>query len=350
MSIKNNFAAGITAVVESLTDASKLEFANVLFKAAFNVGDLRESHTVLTDIRDGERIPIMDSGDAYSSLAESQGDCSMNECDLELTFSTKKWELGEYDCRIPICLKTFSKDFLLFFEMYRQSAENPLEQPDKKAFLEYIMGIARERVLGASWRTLYHGDKAAASNKLISANNGFFVQAEAGDGLKINLAKAEPTAQELYDAMEEAYLTAQDEPWFDESKLKWRLTSKAARKLVTMLNKANDLNAYNCECIDPEKITQARKFNINNLMMFGIPVIAHKEIDLSGTAAGVKGLTMALLIRDENFLVGVNTEESMNEFRFFYDNKDRKIYIDMMIYLGASIVLDEYVFISNKIT
>lgn len=58
----------------------------------------------------------------------------MNECEFDDVYSSKKWVIGEYDCRFAICLRTYTDDFLRFWNMWNQKLDDPLDDPDKDAF------------------------------------------------------------------------------------------------------------------------------------------------------------------------------------------------------------------------
>src|SRR5690606_16680910 len=115
--------------------------------------------------------------------------CDLNDCDITPNYSTKEWCLAEYNCRVEICMRSFDENFLLFWNMYRQRLEDPLAEPDAQAFLDYITDIVEKTVMGTQWRVGYWGD-ADSENELIEGCDGFFVQAEAGSGEKIEITPA----------------------------------------------------------------------------------------------------------------------------------------------------------------
>lgn len=347
MALDTNFNANITGAVESLVSAEKLQLANAIFTSSYEVGEFGSKHNVLTDVRNGHLIPIITRGNKYGALSASNGDCSMNECDLDSSFANKKWILGEYDCRIPICLKSYSDDFKLFFKMYNQTLEDPLTEPDKDVFFAYAIQEATEKLNGALWRTGYWGD-TTSSNGLISENNGFWTEADAGDGVKQTLPAGELTGQQVYDKLAKMYVEASNYSWFKEAKFKFVVTRKMARTLVTWLNGLTDKSMYNCDCIDPNKVVSDRVFGIDNLRLFGLPVVSYDDVDEAGKALGVTPDYRALLIADDNMLIGVNTAEHLDQFDIFFEKKDRKIYIDLAIQIGASIPLDEYVYATQS--
>lgn len=354
MALQGNFA---TAIGDLVTDLVASDIANIneaIFQQTFTVGSFAQSHTLLTGRRHGQIQPIVLSNDYYGAMPKGdETSCTLNECDLTPNYSAKEWALSEYNCRLPICMRTFDEEFLVFWNMYRQGLEDPTGEPDAQAFLDFIEQIVRNQVLGTQWRVGYWGDTAEVGNDLINGCDGFFVQAEAGAGEMVSIDAASPNAPtglELYTAFQTAYEFGVQQTWGAETDVVWKTTYAVASKLVSWLNTQTDTSQYNCDCYDPDGIVATRRFNVAGLRIFGIPVEAHREIDLSASAAGQLDPELkfkALLVRKSNLLIGTNTTDKMEGFDMFYDKTDRKIYIDTMVRLGVMIPLDEYVYISE---
>ena len=122
--------------------------------------------------------------------------------------------------------------------------EDPTQEPDAQAFLDYITDIVEKQIMGTQWRVGYWGD-ADSENTLIEGCDGFFVQAAAGSGIKqeITPADSDPTAEEIYDELQEAYETATTTTtWGMEADLVWKMSYAAASKLVSFLNTRADLS------------------------------------------------------------------------------------------------------------
>ena len=250
-------------------------------------------------------------------------------------------------------MRSFDENFLVFWNQYRQQLEDPLTEPDTQAFLDYIQDIVTNRIQGTQWRVGYWGDTAQAGNNLVNGSDGYFVQAAAGAGSKVELVGAVAgtfTPLEIYTAMQEAYEIGVNSTWGANTDLVFKTTYAVAAKLVTWLNTMTDTSQYNCDCLSPDGITARRRFAVDGLQIFGIPVEAHREIDLSAAAGGATGLDVykILLTRKSNLLIGVNTADKMEGFDIFYDKITRKIFIDSMVKLGVMIPLDDYVFISDE--
>ncbi len=353
MALQGNFATAIGDLVTDLVAADIVNINEAIWQETFGVGSFTQAHTLLTGRRNGQVQPIVLSHDYYSSMPKGdETSCDLNACDLTPNYSAKEWCLSEYNCRIPICMRSFDEEFLMFWNMYRQGLEDPTSEPDAQAFLDYITDIVMKQVQGTQWRVGYWGDTAETENDFINGCDGFFVQAEAGSGEKIDLvvAGATPTGEEIYNAMQEAYEFGVQQTWGSEPNVVWKTTYAVAAKLAAWLNRMKDTSDYNCECYSADGITAARTFTVDNLRIFGIPVEAHREIDLSTTAAGKVEIDkyQILLIRKSNLLVGTNTDGKLEGFDMFYDKTDRKIYIDTMVRLGVMIPLDEYVYITES--
>jgi hypothetical protein len=351
MALQGNFATAVADLIDSLVAADKVNINEAIFQQTFGVGSFTQAHTLVTEVRNGKKQPIVLSNDYYGAMpVGDETSCDLNACDLTPNYSLKEWCLAEYNCRREICMRSFDENFLLFWNMYRQRLEDPTQEPDAQAFLDFITDIIEKQIMGTQWRVGYWGD-ADSENTLIEGCDGFFVQAEAGSGIKQELtpAAAEPTAEEIYAELQEAYETATTTThWGMESDLVWKMTYATASKLVSFLNTRADLSMYNCDCINPDAVVAGRRFNVEGLRVFGIPVETHREIDLSMTAAGGSGNDKykVLLARKSNLLVGTNTSDKLEGFDIFFDKKDRKVYIDTLTYLGVMIPLDEYVYIT----
>lgn len=120
MALTTNFREKIIDVVGSLTKQEKVDFSNAMFKKSIEVTDLTKEHTVLTGVRNGNHIPIIDDSANYESFPFSDANqCAVPECSLETNYSLQKWELGLIECKIPICLRAFDDEFLLFWNQYK---------------------------------------------------------------------------------------------------------------------------------------------------------------------------------------------------------------------------------------
>lgn len=350
MAIEGNFVEQIVDMVTGLTSAEKLEISQAIYIETFDINDFTNAHTFRPGVRDGSVIPIVGLVDKYCTMpAGNEQSCDLNECDITLNFAAKKWGLGEYNCRIPVCMRTFTEDFLVFWRMYRQRLENPIEQPDAQAFLAYLTSIVEDRIKGTTWRVGYWGDTSATLNNLIKNNDGFWVQAEAGGGIidTITMAGTAPTGEEIVNAVKDA-LEENDALWLSAPDLVIKMGWSMAKKVVIYLNNLGIKNPYDCDCVNPDGLVSSSRFTVEGLRLFGIPVEAHREIDESGNCIEGSNKWQLLITRKSNLLVGTNETDKMSMFDIFYDKKDRKIYMDSMVYVGVSLLLDDYIYLTTQ--
>lgn len=352
MALDGNFSTAILDLVEDLVTADKVNISEAIFQETFGIGSFTGAHTLRTGVRHGNVIPIVLAGENYCAMpVGDQQSCELNECDLTVNYQAKKWDLAEYNCRIPICMRTFDENFLVFWNMYRQRLEDPLQEPDAQAFLTYLTQQVERNILGAQWRVGYWGDTSVTTNNLINGNNGYFVQAEAGNGIKapITVAGTAPTAEEILNSIQTALETASGDinaMWLGQSDVVIKMSWTVANKIVIYLNQLNRQNPYNCDCISADGIVSADRFSVEGLRLFGYRVEAHREIDGGATCVTDADVNKILIARKSNLLIGTNTQDKMEMFDIFYDKRDRQIYMDSMIYLGVSIPLDEYIYLT----
>lgn len=353
MALNKDFVKNITEAINSLTEAEKLNLSNVIYDGVIDVNDFTNYHNVLDGYRDGQKVPIISAKSNYGLMAAKPDGCGINTCDLTNEYSTKVFNIGDYACRIGLCFDELEADFRTFWRMYKQTTNDPSTEPDKKAFLDFVILQAQNAVKATIWRVGYHGDKTS-SNVLINQNNGVWVEADGGDGAMYSIKFVNPEGQrgeEIYKKFAEMYAKEGSKKWFKPTEVQWLTTLKTARELVTWLNGLNDLSPYNCSCTDPSKVVSARVFTIDNLSIFGIPVKAYEgeeeseEFLTSGTTS-----YKALLIKESNLLFAVETKEHLEQFDMFYDKMTKKIYIDLGAQLGAAIPLDEYAYLTEDKT
>lgn len=352
MAVTTNFDE-LVELVNDLVTADKLKLENAIYTRFFEVGDALAGHTVIPGVRQGNIIPIISNAPNYASFPyKNPSDCTLPTCDVDLPFEPKVWDIGTNACRIAICFNGFEENFLLFFGQYKRIfGDADLDT----GLIAYITDIVLKNMEAAKWRQAYFGDKSLDSGDpnyaLLRSMNGIFTQAEAGDGHKIEIPEnlsGTLTGDEVYAFLEQAYNIASLEPWFDPSQMVFEMTAAMGNIFVAWLNTKNDLSQYNCDCIDVSKIGAARTFSIDNLKVFGIPVMVKREFDgvINQLALGYP--YRALLTRKDNILFGTSEVDQLNQFRVWYSQDDNQIYIDAGFSMAPSLVTDDYVYLGAE--
>ena len=356
MAITTDFSSTILALVDDLVTADKVLLANAVFESAFEVGKLADSHQVITGVRNGNIIPILSKAPQYDAFPyKNPADCSIPVCDLDLGFSAKPWVLGMIACKIPICINTFSEDFLLFWNANKRVfGDENLES----ALIQFIVSKFQNNLEAAMWRTAFFGDTSIAAEDpnyaLLRSADGIFTQAEAMDGIKIevdeNTLGSGLTGAALYAYLDAAYQVASVAPWFDPSTVRFEMTQAMASVLVSWLNSLGDKSMYNCECYSADGLTAQRTFSIlGQLTIFGIPVHIHKEFDGVISALSLGNPYRALLTSGTNILIGTSELDQLPAFDLWYSKDDDMIYIKGGANLGAALVTNEYVYIGAEV-
>lgn len=362
MAYTDNFVEDFLPLVDDLVSAENATYRALIFNKVFVASDIARDHTVVTGVRNGALVPIIDMEPNYNAFpfidAES---CDTTECDLNMNYSGKKWELGLISCRVPICLRTFNDNFLVFWGQYKMLNPAKVDRVYlRTALLQYITDLLVNSFEIAKWRVEYFGSKASAST-LLNGFDGWFAQAAAVSSLVVPIAKNDAltyalqqmTGQEVYDtllAMEAKYL---EQEWAGEKPMEYRMSKKMAMTLAAFMNQLKDGACCDgVERLNPDNIG-SRFYDYNKLAFHGIPIKVMPEWDKiinnvtalnggGGTAARVDP-NRVLLINKQNLLIGTEEREMLKMLDIFYDKKDKKVYFDLEAYLGASIPLREYI-------
>ena len=362
MAYTDNFVEDFLPLIDDLASAENATYNKLIFNKVFIASDITKDHTVVTGVRNGSLVPIIDSEPNYEAFpfidAES---CDTTECSLNANYSGKKWELGLIACSVPICLRTFNDNFLIFWNSYKMLNPGKVDRVYlKTALLQYLTDLLSNSLEVAKWRVEYFGDKGSAS-KLLNGFDGWFAQAAAVPGLVVPIAKnngaiyaaQQMTGQEIYDLLIEMEAKYLEQEWAGDKPMEYRMTKKMAMTLAAFLNKLKDSSC--CDGIDrinPDAVG-TKTFYYDKLAFHGIPIKPMPEWDKIINKVGVLnggGGTNArvdpnrvLLINKTNLLIGTEEREMLKMLDIFYDKKDKKVYIDLEAYLGAAIPLREYI-------
>lgn len=337
-------------LAETLSAANKLTLANAIFVNSFLTNDITERHAVITGVQTGDVVPILDESVDYKSFPfMSQTSCEQNDCDLNISFSGKKWTLGLIGCRYDICMKEFSADFRTFFNENFQVLNNlDLESQ----LIKYIESKIVRNFNGAKYRVAYFADTDVTTGPnapLLKDFDGFFTQAEAGAGLKIEFNQVNPTGQEMYASMEEAYAYFMESDWSDKEGVRWKMTRKMAALWVRFMNGLKDKSDYNCECFSADGLTAMRTYTLDgNITILGIPVEVERDLDGVISQLDLDRPYRALLTYRNNMPIATQLDDNLNEFDIWYNKDTKKVVIEAEALIGSSLPTDEYVYIGAE--
>lgn len=367
MAYSDNFAADIITLVDGLEDAELLDFNNLLFEETFQYSDLAMEHEVITGVRNGSHLPILDDdADPETFPFTDETSCTPPECDITPEYSSYTWAVKLIECRVPICLRTFSEGFLKFWNAWRQTQEG---EPDlSQAYIAYMVKRFSKNHQLALWRAAYFADSSASSDYL-NGYDGIFVQAEAnpdqvvtitensngsGSGSDCLYADQAITGAAVYEYLEQMYELGMAGAWFDDTMVEYQITRSMAYELVKWLNRQEKKAPTNCECIDPKTGEMRRTYRFDGLMFNGIPIkVRHEwddiikgvtELNGGGTTTCRVQPHRAILAKKSNLLIGTSETDALNSFDIYYWKKEKKVYIEGSSYVGSGIPkIGEYV-------
>lgn len=364
MAYTDNFVAEFLPLVEDLVGAENATYNKLIFQKAFLASDITKDHAVVTGVREGSLVPILDkkvNWEAFPFIDASS--CDTTECDLNANYSAIKWRLGLISCRVPICLRTFNDNFLIFWNSYKML--NPAKVDSKylkTAILQYITDLLVNSLEAAKWRVEYFAEDGHSS-PLLDGFDGWFAQAGAVPGLVVPIAKnaganyaaQRMTFQEIYDTLDAMETVYDEQEWADDTPKEYRMPKSLAKTLARGMNKLKETACCDgIEKLNPDAFIN-KAFTYDNLSFRGKPIKPMPEWDaifnnvgaLNGNkVAGAKrdNPNRILLINKQNMLIGTEEKEDLSLFDVFYDKKDKKVYFDLEAYLGAAIPLREYVY------
>jgi hypothetical protein len=343
--------ADLRELAETLSAQQKLEIGNAIFTNTFLSPDITERHAVVTGVKTGDVVPIIDDSTDYRSFPFiSQTSCESANCDLTVEFSGKKWTLGLIGCRYDICMKEFTPDFRTFFNENYQVLHNV---DLNSQLLQYLTGKIQRNFNGAKYRVSYFADTTfpdGPDSAYFDQFDGFFTQAEAGDGLKIELNQANPTGEEMYDAFESAYASFMESDWSDKEGIRWKMTRKMAAAWVRFMNGLKDRSGYNCECFSADGLTAMRTYTLDGqITVLGIPVEVERDLDGVIKQFAMDRPYRALLTYRTNMPIATQLEENLNEFDIWYNKDTKKVIIEGEALIGSSLPTDEYIYIGAEV-
>jgi len=362
MALTDNFATGILAYINDLVSADRVNISQAIFEQVHQVPDIMNSHTLVTGVRTGSQVPIISGKPDYGSFPFSPLDCSSQQCGVDTQYSLKQWQLGLLKCRYSICLEAFDENFLIFWNQFKATNPDMAEADMNTGYMAYIVGRIRQNLLAAQWRAAYFGDTTLTSNALLNGFNGFRIQTELQNGIKIDIAKnvettfagQKMTGQEVLDTLTAMDAAAQDTEWYTGTE-PIRMTKFMAIQYRDLLNSWGEKAQYCCDpsIKDPNALTSAKFFNLDRLSFYQHPIYVFDDLDKiintlaplnggGGTAARQEP-NWALMTANTNILLGTSTTNSLNYFDIFYDRVSQNIIVDANTYIGANLVMNNYV-------
>jgi len=360
--------------LNGLNESEKYNISQAIFLQSFKTVNIKENHPTMGEVHKGNKIPIINMDGGYGNFPSFDG-CALPSCDIANDWSEFSWCLTEIGCEVTICMKDLAPKFLAFWNNYRKMNEGDIAS----AFVQFVVEIFQDAHLKAEARVAYFGDTNAQINTtpegeeptlvddpLFNGCDGFVTQMDALSTANADLlvtvtenAGANVTAQtitdgqDIYDYLLAMYNKAVIQPWFDPSKLVFRINRSLANVLVAWLNTQSTLQGINCACIDVDKAIGPRGFTVDNLLVFGVPVEVYdfEEMMKAGGNSNyyfdgtkfTKYKNVMILAEKDSMLLGYETTDSLSQFNVGWDERKREIFIQGSSMFGAGISTPHFV-------
>lgn len=336
----------IEALAEGLNEIENIKFRNAILMENYAGINLRDNRRTLTNQRNGSKIPIILQEDDFGGFPTVSG-CALPACDWDIPVSSFTWSIGEIGCEMEICLKNFTESFRAFWDTYLRMNEGDLNS----AFVRYLVTLFQRKQRNAMFRNYYFGDTTAELSEgnpdtLINANDGVIKQYLAHGVNRVEIAnntEVETDGEVILGWLKELYESVAYKPWFNPADMKWEMNRELVNALVGYLNTENDFKGVSCECIDPNGVTQSRVFRVEGLRIYGIKVVPlpfTQAINAIDSYDG--GTNIVILTREENDVLGFETEDALENFRIGYDERAREIWMQGSSMFGAGIPTDAF--------
>lgn len=345
--------SGILEEVNGLCAADKANINSVIFKRYLEDADFPAHHEILTEIRNGQLVPIIDAAPDYGFLKVSPGGCGVNTCDISTTSSVKKWAPADYNCRVTICKEDLDCDFRKFWDMNCKDYDNM-----EDAFIDFLVMQINKNVNSSQWRIGYFDD-TEGENPDFAGIDGLFKQwaaiATVGSNQRVEIAEnSEATfADQLalgddtgYTVFKSMYdLAAVNNPQLLSSPgLHFDATPQLAYNYLQYLQANREVGC--CFNLQNDGITSSG-YSLDTLNYLGIPIRIRNEwwniIQWQAAEASATNYDdphRAVLTTRGNKPVGTCDDDAFREFDMFYDRKDREILITVGSSFDAKVVVD----------
>lgn len=188
------FSPDVSTLVDAIARlgaAEKVAFSESIFSDVFEAGEISRYHNIMTDVRNGDPIPIMDRGEDWEYMKDASGLSSLCDdlpCSIDTPVSVKTWAPAPYKCTDEFCSKDLNLQMLDYFNSVRL-----LDNFDENTFyIDFIKFLIERRIKASHWTKTYFAATGATSTAL-TGHNGLFAQmavaAPDGDANRVDIAK-----------------------------------------------------------------------------------------------------------------------------------------------------------------
>lgn len=349
--------------VDKLSDAQRVAFSEVIFTDLKQGSSITKYHNIQAGITPNSPIPYGNRGESWDFMKDASGlasACDPLPCNVEATFSAKKWNPNPYYCTLEYCVPDLDYKMKDFF-----NSERWLDSTDEGTFYNaFLRDLIEQKITNSHWTKTYFGNKGSANNALTGVD-GLFIQyaavTGAGDGPQrvviTENSGANYAAQSLgadtglrtFEAMVQKMEDSRE--LRDKTGMKIKTTRALALNYLRWLRENKQVS-----CCERDPLTGT--YNLNSLTMFGTPIEVVDEWDMIITAKdditsapvfaelndGTRYVNphRAVITYKENEPIGTGDASRLTDLDFAHDSYNKKVKFDARYTFDVKLIRDEH--------
>lgn len=354
----------LTPILSEMTSESSvmsLKFSELVFKKYTETRSILEFNDLKTGIKCNSKIPFADLGNDYRYMKSKEAltsQCDFNECDVNITFSTKTWQTHAYNCQVSICRADLDCEFESYFG---KNCQTDMDKED--LFIQFLVDYVTDKLVKSHWvKTWFTGSSYNTSSDLYGSD-GLFVQmlaaAPVGSSNRIEIPE---NSQPDYASQ----MTLDPERGFKVySEIQKRLLKNRSLRGIKglVIHTTEDLainymeylqNNNQVNCCYKADVTQSI-YTLDSLNIFGIPIKVVPEFDdiIQGVVGGTPMFSelnngtvynaphRAFVTYKENIPAGTCDSEKLQNVELLYDPYKRTMNIRTEYEMGSALIKDE---------
>lgn len=363
MAVQGNFAEIMDEVFCSPQAAwNQASLGGLIVDKLYNDVDLDKIFTLVPGVMTGDVAANLMYPAIYNAVQNSMSnDCSITACDVTPEYAAKQWTIMLAECRVPLCTKTLTPEFLAYWGKFKRL--NP-DDSEYDAVVDMVYNILYDVLKNTLLAKLWFSDTTfqavpGTASSTIDGIDGFYAQVSSNADNKVTFVGAgDLTGKEIYDNVKAG---------IDKYKFsKYRKTLKQANiyidemdaeRLAGWLNELKGQHPYDCTCIGLDGVMNAGAFTAENITIGGLKVIPQPFEEMMSQFdeynwqnVGDPDVAMFdhffLITPKEVLQVGTPNLEDLDgskTLKQFYDNKDRTYYFDIGYIYGAMVANNHFV-------
>lgn len=360
MSIFQDFARALNDVFCSNQDAENMANDMIIHKLYENV-NIERFGIVVDEIRSGKKAVSMIEEAVYNALAFTDGDsCDIEECDLNVDYDARTWEIAEAECRYPVCMKNASEKFMAFYGRYK------MLRPDDSEYdfiLERMTDLLSGILANSLLAKIFLADKSLTNEGALNGINGLLAQWEADASRVLDLSEFYDAGaidgEGIYKAIKHISRRYRRDPYtkstFSDAII--IMDDEKAEDLVDWLNDLGDMAPGDCTCYSADAIVRKDAFTKEGLTIAGIKIetIPYNEMSLQFPSLVIdeadnpndgkvsRDFFIAMTVKENN-QIGTSERSELSVSDYFHDKTTRKFNFDVGYRFGVLVTTPVYLY------